>query len=66
MACKPKSQKRDTNLNILTGHVALKPMPMMPQLTINDARHLAEDLTAAIGNAETLEDFLTARFGPAD
>ena len=32
---------------------------------IDEARHLAEDLTAAIGSAEALEDFITARFGPS-
>ena len=66
LACKPKIPGRETNLDILAGHVVLSPLLVMPQLMINEARHLVEDLTAAIGNAEALEDFLTARFGPPD
>ena len=66
LSCKPKDWNRDTNLDIIQGFVALKPMPMMPQPMIGEARHLVEDLTAAIGSAEALEDFITVRFGPAD
>lgn len=32
----------------------------------SEARRLAEDLTAAIGSAEALGAFITARFGPAE
>ena len=65
-SCKPKIPGRDTTLDILAGHVVLKPLLVMPQLMINEARHLAEDLTVAIGSAEALEDFIATRFGPAD
>ena len=64
LSCKPKDQTRETNLDIIQGRVVLKPMPITPSLTSDEARHLADDLTAAIGSAEALEDFLTARFGP--
>lgn len=45
--CKPKDQTRETNLDIIQGRVVLKPMPVMPSLTADEARHLADDLTAA-------------------
>lgn len=66
LSCTPRDRKREMNLSILAGHVVLKPLSVMPQLMIDEARRLAEDLTAAIGSAEALEDFLAARFGPAD
>lgn len=64
LSCKPKDRMRETNLDIIQGRVVLKPMPVMPSLTTDEARRLADDLTAAIGSAEALEDFLTAWFGP--
>lgn len=64
LACKPKDRGRETNLDIIQGQVVLKPMLIMPSLTTDEARHLAEDLTAAIGSAEALDDFITTMFGP--
>lgn len=65
LSCKPKSPKRGTNLSIMGGHVVLRPMPTGPLLTVSEARRFAEDLMAAIGSATALDDFITARFGPA-
>lgn len=66
LSCTPKDRNRETNLDIVAGHVSLKPMLVMPQLMIDEARHLVEDLTAAIASATALDGFITARFGPAD
>lgn len=64
LVCEPKIPERETNLDILQGQVFLKPMPVMPHLTVDEARHLAEDMLAATGSAEALEEFIAARFGP--
>ena len=66
LSCKPKIPGRETNLCIVHGCVVLRPMPVMPVLDINEAQHLVEDLGPSIGSAIALDEFITARFGPAD
>ena len=65
LTCKPKISGRKTKLDIEQGFVVLRPMPVMPVLEIDEARHLVEDLGPSIGSAIALDEFITARFGPA-
>lgn len=66
LSCKPKIRNRGTALEIVQGNVFLRPPPTMPYLTVDEARQLAGDLLASTGSAAALEDFITARFGPAN
>ena len=66
LVCKPKGRVRDASLGIIQGHVVLSPLLMMPNLTIDEARRLSEDLMAAADNAAALEEFIESWFGSAD
>lgn len=66
LSCEPKVRGREVDLTIMGGHVCLKPWPITANLMVSEARRLAEDLAAAIGSAEALDAFITARFGPAE
>ena len=66
LSCKPKIPERETKLGIERGLVVLKPMPVPLSPDIDEARHLVEDLGPSIGSAIALDEFITARFGPAD
>ncbi|MDE6280884.1 MAG: hypothetical protein K2M15_03680 [Oscillospiraceae bacterium] len=65
LVCKPKDQKREPRLGIVQGHVVLSLPSTTPNLTIDETRHIAEDLMAAVSNATALEEFIESRFGPA-
>lgn len=64
--CEPKDRLREVNLALRAGYVVLEPLPMGSTLMIREAQRLAENLLAAIGSAKALDDFITARFGPAE
>lgn len=66
LSCKPKDPRREVGLTIMAGHVCLRSLFTIPNLMISEARRLSEDLLAAIGSAEALDAFITARFGPAE
>ena len=65
LTCKSKIPGRKTNLGLIRGCVVLQPMPVPLSLDIDEARHLVEDLGPSIGSAIALDEFITARFGPA-